>query len=129
MNKLLAVSVSIFCFSIKSVVQSRIIAEIDNISNDKGVCQVCLFNNEASFNGKTGAAFQCLSVPVSNKKSQAVFSNVPAGTYAISVFHDANNNNKLVSQKKVMVLPGINYPLPVHLFSGKINFLLPPIQR
>ncbi|MBD0280381.1 MAG: DUF2141 domain-containing protein [Flavisolibacter sp.] len=75
--------------------QNKIVAVIQNLRNDKGSCKVCLFNDAASFNGKKGSAFQCQSVAILNRKAEAVFVKIPSGTYAISVFHDANNNNKL----------------------------------
>ena len=74
--------------------QSTVTATISNLSSDKGVCLVCLFDNAAAFAGN-GKAVQCQQASVSNRKSVAVFSNIQPGTYAISVFHDANRNNKL----------------------------------
>ncbi len=73
--------------------QGKITVSISNIKNNNGVCRVCIFDNAASFNGE-GKPLQCVTTNVSNKASVARFDNVPAGTYAISVFHDANNNNK-----------------------------------
>lgn len=75
--------------------QSRVVADISNIKNDKGVCRACLFNNPASFKGETGEPFKCVVVGVKNSTAQAVFNNVPSGTYAMFVFHDANSNNKM----------------------------------
>jgi uncharacterized protein (DUF2141 family) len=75
--------------------QSKIIARISNVRNDKGVCQVCLYNNAASFNGDGGAPVQCVQSVVKASQSEALFENVPAGVYAVMVFHDANNNRKL----------------------------------
>ncbi len=81
--------------SITAGAQSQVIADIQNIRNDNGNCKVCLFDKEDSFNGKSGTAFKCATVPIKNKKARATFTNIPAGIYAISVFHDANDNNKL----------------------------------
>ena len=75
--------------------QSCIVADISNLKNDKGVCRACLFNTPASFNGETGQPFQCNAVTVKNKSAQVVFNNVPPGSYALFVFHDANSNNKI----------------------------------
>jgi uncharacterized protein (DUF2141 family) len=75
--------------------QTNVIADISNVRNNKGVCRACLFNSPLSFAGETGKPFQCVTVPVTNKTSKAVFSNVPAGTYAMFVFHDENNNSKM----------------------------------
>ena len=72
--------------------QSNITVAISNIKNNNGVCRVCIFDDAAAFNGK-GKPVQCVTASVSNKAATARFENLSAGTYAISVFHDANNNN------------------------------------
>lgn len=74
--------------------QSKVVAMMTNIRSDKGVCQVCLFNNIAAFSGN-GAPLQCVQSAVKSGASEAVFENVPAGIYAVAVFHDANNNAKM----------------------------------
>lgn len=75
--------------------QGRVVAEITNFENSKGTCRACLFNDAASFTGEGGTPYRCVQLPVTDKKVEAVFENVPAGTYALFVLHDANNNNKL----------------------------------
>jgi uncharacterized protein (DUF2141 family) len=75
--------------------QSKVVAQINNIRNDKGVCRVCLFDNAAAFKGESGTPLQCLQPGVKGGASEAVFENVRPGVYAIAVFHDANKNNKM----------------------------------
>jgi uncharacterized protein (DUF2141 family) len=81
--------------SLSAAAQGRVVADISNFENNKGTCRACLFNDAASFTGEGGAPYRCVQVPVTGKKAQAVFDNVPAGTYALFVLHDANNNNKM----------------------------------
>lgn len=76
-----------------SVAQGKVSVSISNIKNNNGVCRVCIFDNPAAFNGE-GKPVQCVAAPVKANRAVAQFENIPAGTYAISVFHDANNNNK-----------------------------------
>ena len=73
--------------------QSRIVVEIRNFRNETGICIICLYDNAGAFSGK-GEPLRTLRVPVSNKAVSAVFDNIPSGTYAISVIHDANSNNR-----------------------------------
>ena len=88
-------SVLFFWFSVLSAsAQGKVTVSISNIKNNNGVCRVCIFDNAASFNGQ-GKPVQCTSVTIKDKTAAAQFEKVPAGTYAISVFHDANNNNQL----------------------------------
>ncbi len=89
------VSLTALFFLANASAQSKVIAEISNFKNDKGVCRACLFNNTASFKGESGQPFACAALPVKNKNAQATFQNVPAGNYALFVFHDENSNNKI----------------------------------
>lgn len=98
--------VSICLVSIVAVGQTKVVAEISGFKNDKGVCRACLFNNPASFTGESGQPFKCIALPVSNLSAQAVF-NVPAGTYALFIFHDANSNNKM--DKNFLGIPKEGY--------------------
>lgn len=87
--------------------QSKIVAYISNVQNDRGVCQVCLFNNAAAFSGAGGTPVQCLQTPVKNGTSEAQFENIPTGVYAVMVFHDANTNKKL--DKNFLGIPKEGY--------------------
>ncbi|QEC55992.1 DUF2141 domain-containing protein [Flavisolibacter ginsenosidimutans] len=80
-------------FVLAATAQTKIMVQVTNFENDKGRCIVCLYNNAAAFAGK-GSPFATLTVSIANKASTAVFENVPEGTYAVSVIHDANNNQK-----------------------------------
>jgi len=84
----------IICLAFYSITygQSKVIANMGSFKNNKGVCRVCLFNNASSFSGK-GAPVQCQAIDIKDKSAQAVFLDIPPGTYAVSFFHDANNNN------------------------------------
>lgn len=87
--------------------QSKIVALISNARNDRGVCRVCLFNNAAAFNGDGGAPVQCVQSLVKGGASEAQFDNVPAGVYAVAVFHDVNKNNKM--DKSFLGIPKEGY--------------------
>jgi len=78
-----------------AIAQSRVVANITNIRSDKGVCRACLFNNALSFTGLGGEPYECVIVPVKERTAQVVFDNVAVGNYALFVFHDVNNNNKI----------------------------------
>jgi uncharacterized protein (DUF2141 family) len=95
MKVVLLLFFSVLTFYSSAFAQGKVEAQVTNFSNSKGVCRACLFNTESSFNGKEGKAVQCVQVPVSNKTAKVTFENIPPGNYAVSVFHDVNNNNKL----------------------------------
>jgi uncharacterized protein (DUF2141 family) len=73
--------------------QNKVVANISNFENNKGICRACIFNSDEAF--KKSKPLQCVQTTVSNKATQAVFTNIPDGTYALFVFHDTNNNGKM----------------------------------
>lgn len=95
MSKIINCTILAFLICIAARSQSSIVLEVSNLKNDKGVCRACLFNNQASYEGKTSKPFQCISVPVKGYKARIEFRNFLSGTYAIFVYHDSNNNNKM----------------------------------
>lgn len=86
--------------------QSKIVVTVTNLVNDKGSCKACLFNNASSFAGN-GTAIKCIDIPIKNKTAATVFNEVPKGIYAIAVFHDENNNNKM--DKNFLGIPKEGY--------------------
>src|SRR5438067_3601418 len=79
--------------ALSSAAQSRVAVRVTDFANDKGCCIVCLYNNAAAFAGK-GSPVAKRTVSITNKSATAVFEDLPDGTYAVSVIHDANNNQK-----------------------------------
>jgi uncharacterized protein (DUF2141 family) len=78
---------------LQSSAQNKIIVEVSNFENNKGICVVGLYNNNIAFSGKGEPVKKLFVTPVNNSAT-VVFDDVPEGTYAVSVIHDANNNNK-----------------------------------
>ena len=76
--------------------------EIDGLRDSKGVVQLCLTSQRGAFpQCKKGSAMTA-TVAASKAGVRHVFHNVPAGTYAIAAFHDANRNGKL---DRMMAMP------------------------
>jgi uncharacterized protein (DUF2141 family) len=87
--------------------QSKVVAQITNFENTRGTCRACLFTSAASFSGEGGEPFKCVQAPVTGKTVQAVFEDIPPGTYALFVLHDANNNKKM--DKNFLGIPKEGY--------------------
>lgn len=70
---------------------------VTNIENNKGTINIALFDeaNESKFLKDPKFAVQREIVKISNGQAGVLFYNIPFGTYAISVFHDENNNGKI----------------------------------
>lgn len=65
---------------------------ISGMKSDKGDVFVALYNSEKDFLKKN---FKGNIVKVTDKKATVVFENIENGIYAISVFHDENDNKKM----------------------------------
>ncbi|MBO6606990.1 DUF2141 domain-containing protein [Psychroserpens sp.] len=77
----------------ESITQT-ITVNINNLDNDKGVVYVSLYDSEHNF---LNQGVRSASAKIENNKCNVVFSNVPQGVYAISLYHDENGNKKLDS--------------------------------
>jgi uncharacterized protein (DUF2141 family) len=67
---------------------------IDGIGDDHGSVLGALYNSETTFMNQP-AAKAWLKLKAASGQVQYVFHNLPAGKYALSVFHDENDNGKL----------------------------------
>ena len=63
--------------------------------SDKGQTCVSVFNNSKGFPGKYDQAFKILRSPIKGNQATVEFTDLPFGTYAVSVLHDENLNNKM----------------------------------
>lgn len=70
----------------------NIIVNMTNFDSNDGKVLVGLYDSEANWLSKR---IKGDIATLENKTCKVVFKNVPAGTYAISIFHDENDNNKL----------------------------------
>ena len=100
------------------------------LKNSKGVVQFSLYNKDGSIpDKKLNKYYKIQRVEISNKEAVAVFTNLPKGRYAVSVFHDENSNGKI---DKGLVMPvegiGLSNFKSVNLFNPpnfkKASFLL-----
>jgi uncharacterized protein (DUF2141 family) len=69
--------------------------EIAGLRDARGVIRLCLTNNPRSFPDCKGAEAVHATVKASLAPVSYRVRGVPAGTYAIGAFHDANSNGKL----------------------------------
>lgn len=74
---------------------SKITLTVNNVKNEKGVVRVLLFDKAAGFPDVVENAVKSASVKITGNKAIVTFESLPAGTYALSVFHDSENTGKL----------------------------------
>ena len=63
----------------------------DADSND-GKIFLALYNTEADF---LNTSFKGMQSAIENEQCTITFQNIPAGVYAVSIFHDENDNGKM----------------------------------
>lgn len=70
---------------------------VTDIESNKGTINAVLYDEagKLGFLKNIESAHQKKIVKINNKQVAIVFTNVPYGTYAVSIFHDENNNGKI----------------------------------
>ncbi|MYM67210.1 DUF2141 domain-containing protein [Pseudoduganella sp. FT55W] len=71
---------------------ANLTVNVDGVSNADGQIMIAVFNSADTFPVKPVRA---LAVPAQSGKVQLVVPDLPAGDYALAVYHDANGNGKL----------------------------------
>lgn len=74
---------------------NRIDVEISGLRNNKGQVMCALFSSAANFPKNAGKAVATAKSPIADSHAHCEFSAIAPGTYAVSVFHDENSNDKL----------------------------------
>ncbi|WP_299313548.1 DUF2141 domain-containing protein [uncultured Aquimarina sp.] len=65
---------------------------ITNIKSDEGNIRIGLYNGEDNFYKKT---YKSIAIKAKKGSLTVTLDDIPDGTYAISLFHDENDNKKL----------------------------------
>ena len=78
----------------------KLIITVSGLRNTNGTLIVTLFNSEKGFPDDPKKAFRTVSIdlsklPKETKETVIVVEGIPAGTYAIAVLHDENNNGDM----------------------------------
>ncbi len=106
-------------FTVMATAQAKTLTVVaTGLKNNKGAVQFSLYNKEGSIPDKElNKYFKTKRVPIAHGKARAVFRNLPRGRYAVSVFHD-ENDNRTIDKGLVMPTEGVglsNYP-SINLF-------------
>ena len=116
MKKLyLLLIMSVFvCFVSMAYAQTGTInVEISGIEDPKGLMSIGLYSDEKGF-PDDGKEYKGTDVEVTGQTVVYTFKDVPFGTYAIAVFHDANSNGKL--DKNFFGIPKEGYAFSNNVF-------------
>ena len=109
---LIVISFTLFV-SIAYAQTGTIIVEISGIHGTEGQISIGLYTSEEGF-PETEKSYKGIIAKVTGEKAVAAFEEVPAGTYAIAVFHDTNSNGKL--NKNFLGIPKEGYAFSNNVF-------------
>ena len=109
---LIVISLTLFV-SIAYAQTGTITVEISGIQGTEGQISIGLYTSEEGF-PKTEKSYKGLNIRVTGEEVVAAFQDVPAGTYAIAVFHDTNSNGKL--DKNFLGIPKEGYAFSNNVF-------------
>ncbi len=85
---------SLFSTFLPGQAQAGLVIEVSNIRSAEGNILVAVFDSRETFLGDK--TVKGLIVPVKQKGEMSItVPDLPYGTYAISIFHDVNSNNRL----------------------------------
>lgn len=73
-------------------INNKVVVNISNLKSNKGNVFVAIYNSKENF---LNTGFKSFKTKIENNSCKVVFKAIPNGTYAISIFHDENENNKM----------------------------------
>ncbi|MBC8431474.1 MAG: DUF2141 domain-containing protein [Desulfobacterales bacterium] len=112
--RLLLIIISLTLFvSIAYAQTGTITVEISGIQGTEGQISIGLYTSEEGF-PETEKSYKGINSKVTGEETVAVFQEVPAGTYAIAIFHDTNSNTKL--DKNFLGIPKEGYAFSNNVF-------------
>lgn len=81
-----------------------ITVNVEGANSNNGKMFLALYKEKTSF---LKEPFKALKSEISNKTCQVTFEDLPAGVYAVSIFHDENDNGKM--DTNVLGIPKEDY--------------------
>lgn len=96
----------------------KITVVVNGFKNANGNCIINLYNKSEGFPNNNTLAYKTITTKIKNNSAQIVFDNIEAGTYAISVLHDANSDGVL--NKNMFGIPKEGY--------GASNNIIPSLS-
>jgi len=96
--------ITLFICSLMSAQNVKLTVAVSGLKNNSGTVKVGLYNSDGTFLKTT---YKSVASKIKDNKAMVTFENLPAGEYAISTYHDENNNGKL--DKNMMGIPSEDY--------------------
>ncbi|SDI59741.1 DUF2141 domain-containing protein [Winogradskyella thalassocola] len=84
--------ISVISFQLEAQEKYTITVTVVEADNDKGKMFIALYNAETEF---LETSYKGAISKIENKTCTVNFDDIPKGTYAVSIFHDENDNGKM----------------------------------
>lgn len=68
---------------------------VNGFKNNDGKTMIALTNSKENYENANVLPFRTMKAEIKNRETVCIFKNIPFGIYAVKVFHDENNNDKL----------------------------------
>lgn len=91
--RILIVTIMLLLGYAASAQLNNLTVEVGHFNNAQGKLRVALFTNESNY--LKDSQYQSDTTIYNAEKVAVVFKNLPPGEYAISIYHDENDNGKL----------------------------------
>jgi uncharacterized protein (DUF2141 family) len=72
----------------------NLIITVNNVKSNKGIVNVCVFNQANGFPEKTNLAVKCVNINAAKGTMQIRIDGITPGKYALAAYHDENNDGK-----------------------------------
>lgn len=96
-------SLMLFSFSQQKEETYSLTVNVKDLRNSEGTVLFALYNREDAFPDEHYKKYiRKLAGKINNRISSVTFQNLPAGTYAVNILHDENNDGII---KKGIILP------------------------
>lgn len=99
-----ALVISLISYSLEAQDNYSIKVIVVEADNDDGKIFIAVYNSEKHFLEKM---FKGTKSKITNNTCTVTFENIPSGMYAVSIFHDENDNGKM--DKNFMGIPKEDY--------------------
>lgn len=103
MTKIITIFTLFIC-SFISAQNVNLTVSVSGLKNNTGMVRVGLYNSDGTF---LKTIYKSVASKIKNNEATVTFEGIPAGEYAISTYHDENNNGKL--DKNMMGIPSEDY--------------------
>ncbi len=81
--------------SSKDIPSGKLVVKVEGARNGKGLIRVALWNQSGGFPVDPRKALTGASTAIVDGEAVVTFQDIPAGSYAVSAYHDENQNGKL----------------------------------